>query len=78
MDGDPKPAILDSDIWSGKKKYPGDVYYVSSDINDKVSDLNVVNVYIGNGFLLQYFFKSIVTDNLFMTLTDLNNNIIKN
>ncbi len=59
------------------KKYPGDVYYVSSDINDKVSDLNVVNVYIGNGFLLQYFFKSIVTDNLFMTLTDLNNNIIK-
>ena len=59
------------------KKYPGEVYYVSSDINDKVSDLNVVNIYIGHGFLLQYFFKSIVTDNLFMTLTDLNNNIIK-
>ena len=59
------------------KKYPGEVYYVSSDINDKVSDLNLVNVYIGYGFLLQYFFKSIATDNLFMTLTDLNNNIIK-
>ena len=59
------------------KKYPGEVYYVSSDINDKVSDLNLTNVYIGHGFLLQYFFKSITTDNLFMTLTDLNNNIIK-
>ena len=59
------------------KKYPGEVYYVSSDINDKVSDLNLVNVYIGHSFLLQYFFKSIATDNLFMTLTDLNNNIIK-
>ena len=59
------------------KKYPGEVYYVSSDINDKVSDLNLVNVYIGHGFLLQYFFKSITTDNLFMTLTDLGNNIIK-
>ena len=59
------------------KKYPEEVYYVSSDINDKVSDLNLTNVYIGHGFLLQYFFKSITTDNLFMTLTDLNNNIIK-
>ena len=53
------------------KKYPGEVYYVSSDINDKVSDLNVTNIHIGYGFLLQYFFKSVVTDNLFMTLTDL-------
>ena len=59
------------------KKYPGEVYYISSDNNDKVEDLNVVNIYIGQGFLLQYFFKSIATDNLFMTLTDLNNNIIK-
>ncbi len=59
------------------KKFPGDVYYVSSDINDKISDLNVVNVYVGDGFLLQYFFKSIFTDNLFMTLTDLDNSIIK-
>ena len=59
------------------KKYPGEVYYVSSDVNDKVSDLNVINIYIGQSFLLQYFFKSVVTDNLFMTLTDLNNNIVK-
>ena len=59
------------------KKYPGEVYYVSSDINDKVLDLDVINIHIGPGFFLQYFFKSIVTDNLFMTLTDLNNSIIK-
>jgi len=59
------------------KKYPGEVYYISSDINDSVSDLNVINIFIGKGFLLQYFFKSVATDNLFMTVTDLSNNIIK-
>ena len=59
------------------KKFPGEVYYISSDDNDKVTDLNVINVYIGQGFLLQYFFKRIETSNLFMTLTDLNNNIVK-
>ena len=37
------------------KKYPGEVYYVSSDINDKVSDLNLVNVYIGHGFFFTLF-----------------------
>ena len=59
------------------KKYPGEVYYVSSDVNDKLLNLNVINIYIGQGFLLHYFFKRVVTDNLFMTLTDLNNDIIK-
>ncbi len=59
------------------KKYPGQIYYVSSDINDKIKNLDVVNVYVGKSFLLLYFFKSIHTQNLFMTITDLNNNIIK-
>ena len=59
------------------KKYPGEVYYVSSDVNDKLLNLNVINIYIGQGFLLHYFFKRVVTDNLFMTLTDLNNDIVK-
>ena len=59
------------------KKYPGEVYYVSSDFNDKLLNLKVINFYIGQGFLLQYFFKRVATDNLFMTLTDLNNNVIK-
>jgi len=59
------------------KKYPGDVFYISSDIKDKISNLDVKNLFIGQGFLFQYFFKRIVTDNLFMTLTDLNNHIVK-
>ena len=71
-------------IESGKRKIDGDLLLKVceelkielSDLTNK-SDLNLVNVYIGHGFLLQYFFKSITTDNLFMTLTDLNNNIIK-
>ena len=59
------------------KRFPGEVYYVSSDINDKISDLDVRNIFIRQGFLIQYFFKRVVTDNLFMTLTDLNNHIVK-
>ena len=58
-------------------KYPGKVYYVSSEIDDRIENLDVINLYIGQGFLLQYFFKSVKTDNLFMTLTDLDNNIVK-
>ncbi len=59
------------------KKFPGKVYYISSDIDDKINDLDIINVHIGGNFLLQYFFTSLRTDNLFMTLTDLNNSIIK-
>lgn len=59
------------------KKFPGEVYYVSSDIDDKINNLDVVNIHIGSGFLLQYFFTSVSVENLFMTLTDLNNSIIK-
>ena len=58
-------------------KFPGQVYYVSSEIDDRIENLDVINLYIGQGFLLQYFFKSVKTDNLFMTLTDLDNNIVK-
>ena len=59
------------------KKFPGEVYYVSSDAEDKINNLDVINVYISSGFLLQYFFTSVSVENLFMTLTDLNNSIIK-
>ena len=37
-------------------KYPNQVYYVSSDINDIYEDLNVKNLYIGKGFLMNFFF----------------------
>ena len=59
------------------KKYPGEIYYVSSDIEDKVVNLDVKNVFIGKGVLMQYFFLSVKGKNMFLTLTDLNNSIVK-
>ena len=58
-------------------KYPGEVYYVSSDINDKILDDNIVNIFIGSGLLRVYFFIFIKTENIFLTLTDLGNHFIK-
>ena len=55
------------------KKYPNQIYYVSSDIDDRVKDLNIKNIYIGNGALMQYFFLTVKGDNMFLTLTDLDN-----
>ena len=37
-------------------KYPGEVYYISSDIDDGISNLNVKNIFIGKNFFLKYFF----------------------
>ncbi len=59
------------------KKFPGEVYYVSSDKNDWIENLNVKNFFIGNGFFLHYFFKSTKAKNIFMTSTDLDNSILK-
>jgi len=57
-------------------KYPGEVYYISSDIDDGISNLNVKNIFIGKDFFLKYFFLNVRADNVFITLTDLNNSII--
>ena len=59
------------------EKYPNKIYYVSSCIEDNIDDLQLNNFYIGKGLLLQYFFLTIKAENLFLTLTDLNNNILK-
>ncbi len=59
------------------KKYPGQVGYVSSDIKDRIDNLNIKNLYIGNGFLMNLFFSIIKVDYLFLTLTDLGNHLIK-
>jgi len=59
------------------REYPNQVYYVSSDKNDKIRNLNVNNLYIGKSILLQYFFLIISAENIFFTLTDLNNHQIK-
>ena len=47
------------------KKYPGEVYYVSSDIDDKILDNNIINIFIGSSFLRVYFFNFIKTENIF-------------
>jgi len=59
------------------KNYPNQVYYVSTDINDKINNNNIKNIYIGKGFLMWFFFLIVKGDNMFMTITDLNNNLIK-
>jgi len=59
------------------KKYPNQIYYVSSDIDDRVNDFNIKNIYIGKGALMQYFFLTVKGDNMFLTLTDLDNTVVK-
>ena len=59
------------------KKYPNQIYYVSSDVNDRVDNINVKNIYIGKGALMQYFFLTVKGENMFLTLTDLDNTIVK-
>ncbi len=59
------------------KKFPGEVYYISSDRNDHIKELEILNVYIKSNILLQYLFLSLNADNLFLTITDLNNSILK-
>ena len=54
-------------------KYPNQVYYVSSDINDIYEDLNVRNLCIGKGFLMNFFFSILKAEYFFLTLTDLGN-----
>ena len=46
-------------------------------IDDRVNDLNIKNIYIGNGALMQYFFLTVKGDNMFLTLTDLDNTVVK-
>ena len=57
--------------------YPKEVYYVTSDIDDKINDPKIINIYIGDGFLRQFFFTTIKAENIFLTLTDLGNHFLK-
>jgi hypothetical protein len=59
------------------KKHPNKVYYVSSDAEDKINNLNVINIFIGNGILMIIFFMIIRAQNIFLTLTDLDNHAVK-
>ena len=59
------------------KKYPGEVYYVSSDVDDKIKNPGVENIFIGKDRLMVMFFQIIRAEKMFLTLTDLNNNVVK-
>ncbi len=59
------------------KKYPNQVLYVSSDLNDKIENLNINNLFIGKGLLMVFFFSIVKADFIFLTLTDLGNHSIK-
>jgi len=59
------------------KTYPNQILYVSSDKEDRFENPNIKNLYVGKKFLLQYFFFKIKAQYLFMTTTDLGNNILK-
>ena len=59
------------------KKNPDGIFYVSSDIDDKIENLNIKNMFIGNGFFMQYFFNVVKAENIFLTITDLDNHVIK-
>jgi hypothetical protein len=59
------------------KKYPNNVFYVSSDYEDRIDLSGVKNFYIGRGFLMRLFFQTVKAKNFFLTLTDLDNHILK-
>ena len=59
------------------ERYPNQVYYVSSDKNDKFENPNIKNLFIGNGFLMNFFFSIIKAEYFFLTLTDLDNHSLK-
>ena len=52
------------------------VYYLSIDKDDKISDKRVSNYFI-HPLLINFIFNNIKAENIFLTLTDLGNNLIK-
>ena len=59
------------------KKYPQEVYYVSLDVDDKIKNPDVKNIFIGKGLIMNIFFLIIRAQNFFLTLTDLDNHVVK-
>ena len=53
------------------------IFYVSSDKKDIINLSNLNNVYIGKGILRIIFFLFLKTKFLFLTTTDLGNNILR-
>jgi YidC/Oxa1 family membrane protein insertase len=58
------------------KEFPNQVYYLSIDKYDKIKEDGIKNYFI-NYFLINFFFNNIKAENLFLTITDLDNHSIK-
>ena len=56
--------------------YPNQILYASSDKNDFIENKNLINLYVGKRYSLQYFFSKLKAKNLFTTTIDLGNNIL--
>ena len=59
------------------KQYPNQIFYFSLDKNDIIESNSVKNYYIHNKYLAKFFFDTIKGENLFLTLTDLDNHDFK-
>jgi YidC/Oxa1 family membrane protein insertase len=55
-------------------KYTDQIYYFSIDKDDKINDKRVNNYFV-NPLFINFFFKNIKAENMFLTLTDLGNNL---
>ena len=58
------------------KRHPQEIYYISSEIDDNIRKLEVKNIFIGKGLMLNIFFSIIRAQNIFLTLTDLDNHAV--
>ena len=59
------------------KSSSNSICYISSDKTDRIENSKVENFYIGDGIIRNIFFLIIKTNNLFLTLTDLDNHFLK-
>ena len=65
--------LIKSLLKNEKKK----ILYISSDESDQILLNNVENIFIGNKYSMQYFFLTIKASAIFLTITDLDNHLIK-
>jgi len=59
------------------KKQSNQIYYVSSETDDKIENLDIKNIFIGKGIMFNIFFLIIRAENMYLTLTDLDNHAVK-
>ena len=56
--------------------YSGKIYYFSIDKNDRIKHDRIINYHV-NPLLIYFFFNKLKAENMFLTITDLGNNLLK-